>query len=302
MKKIILFFLTIYCTSSCTNNHILQSFQYFKSEKQPLIIKTQTWNTEYPYFKEIFTKGATIGLYILPENTNNIHTYKNRYAKAHLIKNQLTWSKYPEIYLYKEAVKVYAYYPYQSQININPQNIPIYIPSDASQTKDYMCGTQAHGQRKTNKYSPIALLHMKHTLSLLNIQIRLTPEVKNSHHLKAIQIGNKFGGTALSFKGSLNIQTGDIHRKTGINTSTRLNIKPSYPLNMDSNQSFNVMVIPTSQIKIEGDIEFIFFINEKRYKYLIPAQTKWEKGIKYSYDFLFDGHKITLHQAESNKW
>ena len=71
---------------------------------------------------------------------------------------------------------------------------------------------------------------------------------------------------------------------------------------MDSNQSFNVMVIPTSQIKKEGDIEIIFFINEKRYKYLIPAQTKWEKGIKYSYDFLFDGHKITLHQAESNKW
>ena len=55
-------------------------------------------------------------------------------------------------------------------------------------------------------------------------------------------------------------------------------------------------------IKKEGDIEIIFFINEKRYKYLIPAQTKWEKGIKYSYDFLFDGHKITLHQAESNKW
>ncbi len=305
MKKIILLFLSIYSTFSCTNSHHLyQSFKNSNSEKQPLIIKTQTWNSEYPYFTEIFTKGATLGLYVIPENRHHTaySNHKNMYAKAHLINNQLTWSKYPEVYLYKEAVKVYAYYPYQPQTNMNLHNIPILISPDASQTKDYMCGTQAHGQRKINKHSPIALLYMKHTLSLLNIQIRLTPEIKNSYYLTAIQVGNKYGGNALSFRGSLNLQTGDIHRKTGTNNSTRLNIKPPLPLHTKTNQSFNVMVIPTSQVKRDGDIEIVFIINEKRYKYLIPEQTEWKKGRKYSYDFLFDGYHIILHHTESNKW
>jgi len=301
MKKMILLILSIYCTVSCTNNHIPQSLVNFNFEKQPLILKTQIWNTE------MFPKETMMGLFITKENTNNIYSgymnNKNICAKAELIENEFIWNKYPEIYLYKEAINIYAYSPYQPLSNIDPHNIPIYISSDASQTKDYMYGTNVHGQRKINKYSPIALLNMKHSLTLLDIQVRLTPGTKSHYyHLKAIQVGNKSGGSALSFKGTLNIQTGEINKYVGTNASTRLNINSLYPLKKDTKESYKLMVIPTSRIKTDGDIEIIFIINDKRYKFLIPAHTEWKKGRKYLYDFLFDGYKILLYQTKSYKW
>ena len=106
MKKMILLILSIYCTVSCTNNHIQQSLVNFNFEKQPLILKTQIWNTE------MFPKETMMGLFITKENTNNIYSgymnNKNICAKAELIENEFIWNKYPEIYLYKEAINIYA--------------------------------------------------------------------------------------------------------------------------------------------------------------------------------------------------
>ena len=95
-----------------------------------------------------------------------------------------------DIYLNEEPVTVYAYYPYQSQVDFDPENIPVRISPDASLTKDYMYGIQASGQRAVNQISPVALLNMNHTLSLLSFQLRITPEAEGCFLLHAIQIGN----------------------------------------------------------------------------------------------------------------
>lgn len=145
-------------------------------------------------------------------------------AEAFLVNNKLNWRQSPDIYLNEEPVTVYAYYPYQSQVNFDPENIPVRISPDASLTKDYMYGIQASGQRAVNQISPVALLNMNHTLSLLSFQLRMTPEAEGCFLLHAIQIGNKAGGTALCFRGKMNIKTGNIGGCAGTNASTRLKL------------------------------------------------------------------------------
>ena len=198
---------------SCTNDYDPGLIENLGIKEQPLRIITKVLTTKSPNFMQEFTKGSVIGLHVVSENTGNIYDsnpdYKNVRAEAYLVNNKLNWSQSPTVYLREEPVSVYAYYPYQSQVNFDPENIPVRISPDASLTKDYMYGIQASGQRAVNRISPVALLNMNHTLSLLSFQLRLTPETEGCFLLHAIQIGNKAGGTALCFRGRMNIKTGN---------------------------------------------------------------------------------------------
>lgn len=219
-----------------------------------------------------------------------------------MVNNKLNWSQSPTVYLREEPVSVYAYYPYQSQVNFDPENIPVRISPDASLTKDYMYGIQASGQRAVNRISPVALLNMNHTLSLLSFQLRLTPETEGCFLLHAIQIGNKAGGTALCFRGRMNIKTGNIGGCAGTNASTRLKLNSPRMLKKIPDEPQQLMVIPTSHIRTDGDVEVLFTINETTFKYKVPADTKWEKGKRYIYDLLFNGKDITLENVSTSEW
>ena len=216
------------CIFSCTNDYDPVLIENLGMKKQPLKIITKVLTTKSPNFIQEFTRGSVIGLHVVSENTGNIYDsnpdYKNVRAEAFLIHNKLDWRQSPEIYLNEEPVTVYAYYPYQSQVDFDPENIPVRISPDASLTKDYMYGIQASGQRAVNQISPVALLNMNHTLSLLSFQLRMTPEAEGCFLLHAIQIGNKAGGTALCFGGKMNIKTGNIGGCAGTNASTRLKL------------------------------------------------------------------------------
>ena len=253
-----------------------------------------------------FTRGSVIGLHVVSESTGNIYDsnpdYKNVRAEAFLVNNKLNWRQSPDIYLNEEPVTVYAYYPYQSQVNFDPENIPVRISPDASLTKDYMYGIQASGQRAVNQISPVALLNMNHTLSLLSFQLRITPEAEGCFLLHAIQIGNKAGGTALCFKGKMNIKTGNIGGCAGTNASTRLKLNTPRMLKKIPDEPQQLMVIPTSRIRTDGDVEVLFTINETTFKYKIPANTKWEKGKRYIYNLLFNGKDITLENVSTSEW
>lgn len=268
------------CIFSCTNDYDPVLIENLGMKKQPLKIITKVLTTKSPNFIQEFTRGSVIGLHVVSENTGNIYDsnpdYKNVRAEAFLIHNKLDWRQSPEIYLNEEPVTVYAYYPYQSQVDFDPENIPVRISPDASLTKDYMYGIQASGQRAVNQISPVALLNMNHTLSLLSFQLRMTPEAEGCFLLHAIQIGNKAGGTALCFGGKMNIKTGNIGGCAGTNASTRLKLNTPLMLKKISDEPQQLMVIPTSRIRTDGDVEVLFTINETTFKYKVPANTKWE--------------------------
>ena len=161
---------------SCTNDYDPGLIENLGMKEQPLRIITKVLTTKSPNFMQEFTRGSVIGLHVVSESTGNIYDsnpdYKNVRAEAFLVNNKLNWRQSPDIYLNEEPVTVYAYYPYQSQVNFDPENILVRISPDASLTKDYMYGIQASGQRAVNQISPVALLNMNHTLSLLSFQLR----------------------------------------------------------------------------------------------------------------------------------
>ena len=291
---------------SCTNDYDPGLIENLGMKEQPLRIITKVLTTKSPNFMQEFTRGSVIGLHVVSESTGNIYDsnpdYKNVRAEAFLVNYKLNWRQSPDIYLNEEPVTVYAYYPYQSQVNFDPENIPVRISPDASLTKDYMYGIQASGQRAVNQISPVALHNMNHTLSLLSFQLRITPEAEGCFLLHAIQIGNKAGGTALCFKGKMNIKTGNIGGCAGTNASTRLKLNTPRMLKKIPDEPQQLMVIPTSRIRTDGDVEVLFTINETTFKYKIPANTKWEKGKRYIYNLLFNGKDITLENVSTSEW
>ena len=291
---------------SCTNDYDPGLIENLGMKEQPLRIITKVLTTKSPNFMQEFTRGSVIGLHVVSESTGNIYDsnpdYKNVRAEAFLVNYKLNWRQSPDIYLNEEPVTVYAYYPYQSQVNFDPENIPVRISPDASLTKDYIYGIQASGQRAVNQISPVALLNMNHTLSLLSFQLRITPEAEGCFLLHAIQIGNKAGGTALCFKGKMNIKTGNIGGCAGTNASTRLKLNTPRMLKKIPDEPQQLMVIPTSRIRTDGDVEVLFTINETTFKYKIPANTKWEKGKRYIYNLLFNGKDITLENVSTSEW
>ena len=143
---------------------------------------------------------------------------------------------------------------------------------------------------------------MNHTLSLLSFQLRITPEAEGCFLLHAIQIGNKAGGTALCFKGKMNIKTGNIGGCAGTNASTRLKLNTPRMLKKIPDEPQQLMVIPTSRIRTDGDVEVLFTINETTSNIKIPANTKWEKGKRYIYNLLFNGKDITLENVSTSEW
>lgn len=291
---------------SCTNDYDPGLIENLGMKEQPLRIITKVLTTKSPNIMQEFTRGSVIGLHVVSESTGNIYDsnpdYKNVRAEAFLVNYKLNWRQSPDIYLNEEPVTVYAYYPYQSQVNFDPENIPVRISPDASLTKDYMYGIQASGQRAVHQISPVALLNMNHTLSLLSFQLRITPEAEGCFLLHAIQIGNKAGGTALCFKGKMNIKTGNIGGCAGTNASTRLKLNTPRMLKKIPDEPQQLMVIPTSRIRTDGDVEVLFTINETTFKYKIPANTKWEKGKRYIYNLLFNGKDITLENVSTSEW
>lgn len=306
MNKLLLFLMMSVSIFSCTNEYDTELIENLGMKEQSLKIITKVLTAKSANFMQEFSPGSVIGLHIVAERTGNIYDsnpdYKNVRAEAYMSNNKLNWRQNPEIFLHKEPVTVYAYYPYQSQVNFDPENIPVRISPDASLTKDYMYGIQARGQRAVNQTSPVALLTMNHTLSLLEFQLRLSPETEGCYLLDAVQIGNKAGGTALCFRGKMNIKTGNIGGCAGTNASTRLKLNTPHMLKKIPDKPLQMMVIPTSGIKADGDAEVIFSINEMTFKYKVPAKTKWEKGKRYIYNLIFNGKDITLDTISIDEW
>lgn len=294
------------CIFSCTNDYDPVLIENLGMKKQPLKIITKVLTTKSPNFIQEFTRGSVIGLHVVSENTGNIYDsnpdYKNVRAEAFLIHNKLDWRQSTRDLPERGTGHRLCLLPYSRRLISIRRISPVRISPDASLTKDYMYGIQASGQRAVNQISPVALLNMNHTLSLLSFQLRMTPEAEGCFLLHAIQIGNKAGGTALCFGGKMNIKTGNIGGCAGTNASTRLKLNTPLMLKKISDEPQQLMVIPTSRIRTDGDVEVLFTINETTFKYKVPANTKWEKGKRYIYNLLFNGKDITLENVSASEW
>lgn len=307
MNKLLLIVLLLTIITSCSDEYNLSSYTKGTHQKK-LCITTKILSTKSITLTEQFSAGSTMGLYITSEKKKDLRTgnckFKNVKALAiNSTDKAIKWKLLPEVYLKDtEMLKIYAYHPYQN--NHLATHIPIYISPVASLTKDYMYGKLAKGHKPVNIYCPYVLLSMRHALSLIEFQIKLNKNISGLQKLNAIQISNKAGGNMLHTKGTLDVTTGNItYYNNSSNVSTLLKTDHFIPLKHELYEKYKILVMPTDHPTInKGDIEILFIINEKSYKYLIPEQTQWKKGHKYLYEFLFNGKDIVLEKLTITNW
>lgn len=174
-------------------------------------------------------------------------------------------------------VMIYAYSPYKVQIPLDPTSIPIKISPIAAETPSYEYGRLSQGQKEVNRKSPLAKLSMNYALSLLSFEIYQDSDINGLFKLTSIQIGNRAGGNTLQYTGTMDIVTGNIKGTPGAYKATLLTIDPSVTLRHAKAEEQNIRIVPTYSPIREKEVEAIFTINGRTYKYIIR---KAPAGIK----------------------
>lgn len=306
MRNLLLFITLISCLTGCSNESNFAAIESISAKEKPLVIITRILTTRSAGFVQEFKEGSEIGMLITREKDGGLYDddsdYINVKAEANLISNKISWRQTPEVRLNFDPATVYAYYPYQSQMNLSVASIPVKLSADAMETPDYMYGTHAVGQKIVNSLSPMALLNMNHALALLSFQLNLPEGTSGDYRLSAIQVGNKAGGSALICKGMMDIRSGVITRIAGCRNSTRLHLPEAVALRNEYCDAHQIMVIPTTAPIAEGDIEVLFTINGKSYTYKVPSHTMWEKGRKYLYKLTLSGESLTMNEVTVTDW
>lgn len=306
MNKLVLFFTLISCLTGCSSESNFSVIESMGTKEKPLEIVTRIITTKSPNFVQEFKDKSVIGLLITSENNGELYggnsRYKNVKATARLMNDKIFWQQMPAVHVTFEPAIVYAYYPYREQEQFDAASIPVHISPDASQSCDYMYGTHAVGQKIVNSLSPMVMLYMNHALSLISFQVNMQTGETGDYQLNSIQLGNKAGGTALKCKGMMDIKTGRINGTASCNTPTRLLLPQPITLTTTYSDPKSLMVIPTSTPIAEGDIEALFTINGRSYKFRIPAGTAWKKGYKYLYKLSLGGETLTLKEVFVTSW
>ena len=309
MRNLVLFTSMILSFWGCSNDKDFGGLENIGWNEKPLQITTRILTTKSTNFIQEFKEGSMLGLQItsgtVDDLYNGISTYKNVSVKAYRVNGKIRWQQSPEVILDSNEATIYAYYPYQEDINFNARQIPVKLAPNALETDDYMYGTHAIGQKAVNSTSPLVLLSMNHALSLISFQLNLSKGTTGALIISSVQVGNKPGGTTLVSEGTLDITTGDIIGSTARSTSASTVLSLTNPVTLINEKycdPMRLMVIPPSGTIGTGDVETLFTINGETYKFDIPANTQWEKGKKYLYKLSFNGRSLQLRDVSITDW
>lgn len=158
MRNLLLFITLISCLSGCSNEGNIAAIETISAKEKPLEIVTRILTTKSANFIQEFKEGSEIGLLVTREKNGGLYDedsdYINVKVHANLISNKISWRQTPEVVLNFDPAIVYAYYPYQSQMNLSVASIPVKLSPDATRTPDYMYGTHAIGQKNSEQHLP----------------------------------------------------------------------------------------------------------------------------------------------------
>lgn len=300
MNKLILSIAVAISLEGCseTNNIVWQTL---KTESQPRELKISTciFSFKSSTFKETFTSGSLMGVFVVPDQPGATKLsgceYKNIRAQAiRQTDHSLRWECEPGILLGEYPIRVYAYYPYRPTASRDTASIPLRISADARLTPDFRFGTLTRGHKPINRHSPLAVLCMNPALAQLSFRLTLKNDSGVPHHLESIQVGNCPGSTRFCQRGQLNIADGTISGFPETPGATILSFRPAKILKVQAAEPFPIRVIPLSKPLQKPEIEVIFRIDERSYRYRFPVGTLWKSGYEYAYYFSFDGRRIYL--------
>lgn len=300
MNKLILSIAVAIFLEGCSDTSSIL-LQTMKTESQPKELKISTciFSFKSSTFKETFSSGSSMGVFVLPDQTGTtaLHRcqYKNIRATAfRKTDHSLRWECEPDILLGEHPIRVYAYYPYRPTASRDTASIPLRISANARLTPDFRFGTLTRGHKPINRQSPVAVLCMNHALAQLCFRLTLKNDSGVPRNLESIQVGNCPGSTRFCQRGQLNIADGSISGFPETPGATILSFRPAKKLEVKPAEHFHIRVIPLSEPLQKSEIEVIFRIDQRSYRYRFPVGTLWESGYEYAYYFSFDGRRIHL--------
>lgn len=300
MNKLILSIAVAIFLEGCSDNSNIL-LQTMKTESQPRELKISTciFSFKSSTFKETFTSGSSMGVFVLPcrPGTSALSRCQYKNIRATAIRQtdrRLRWKCEPGILVGEHPLRVYAYYPYRPTASRDTASIPLRISANARLTPDFRFGTLTRGHKPINRQSPVAVLGMHHALAQLSFQLTLKNDSGVPRYLESIQVGNCPGSTRFCQRARLNIADGTISGFPETTGATILNFRPAKKLEVKSAEHFPIRVIPLSEPLRQREIEVIFRIDQQSYRYRFPVGTLWKSGYEYAYYFSFDGRRVCL--------
>lgn len=302
MNKQLLSITIAICLSSCSDNSTFLSEKAHRPDRPVLQLATRTFALHSLRWEEAFEENATLDVYVVAEHSDKIYqkTYAYPPVKAKAVRQadgRIQWKTDRPVPLDARPVRVYICYPYQSPATFFGAGRPLRISPVARYTPDYRHGRLTRGHKSVNRSCPYALMSMQHLLSLLSFRLVAGEGRRNDLYLQAVQVGNSPGHTAFCQEALLDIFTGRLTASPTHPGATVYRPHEPIPLSDTFSTPCNLRVLPLAKPVRKGEIEVLFTVNGKTYRYSFPSGTFWEKGYEYRYDFRLSGDRLSLVQT-----
>lgn len=292
------------CLWGCSDNSIFFIEKANNWEESVLQLTTRTFSLHSFGMEDPFEEHALLDLYVLsdyPDKTKRTPClYQSVKAKAFRhTDGRIAWKTEEPVVPGEYPIRIYAWYPYQPAVGLSPYSRLIRISPLARLTPDYRCGALTAGHKPVDRTCPYAMLAMEHLLSRLSFRVCSEEGKKANLYLEAIQVGNCPGGKAFCQEAVVDLISGRLTASAGQPGATVF--VPDKPMPVDDTFSApgKVWVLPSPKPLEAGEIEVLFTVGGKKYRYVFPKGTYWKRGYEYRYDFRLNNNELFLVETTS---
>lgn len=287
------------CLTSCSDNSTFLSEKAPCTDRPVLQLSTRTFALHSLRWEETFRENATLNVFVVTEQAGTDRKNQSicRKTKAKAFRKadgHIQWKTDEPLPLDKRPVRVHVCYPYQSPATFSPASWRLRISPQACYTPDYQTGTLAPGHKPVNRASPYAWVGMQHLLSRLSFRLTGSKAGSDRLYWQAVQVGNCSGHTAFCQEAAVDLFTGKTTAWPAHPGATLYRLPEPMPVEKTLSPACRLGVLPLANALEEGEIEVVFTVSGKKYRYAFPRGTFWEKGYEYRYDLRLDGNRLTL--------
>lgn len=290
--------------SSCPDNSTFLAEKANNRELSVLQLTTRSFSLHSFRMEETFEEQASLDLHVVPASTDKTKRIPGLYrsVKAEAFRHtdgRMVWKTEEPMVLDEHPIRIYASYPYQPSATLSPASRRLRISPLARLTPDYRRGALTRGHKPVNRTCPHAMLAMEHLLSRLSFRLTGQQGKKPKCSLEAIQVGNCPGGKAFCQEAVVDLVSGRLTAFPGHPGATVFVPDSPMPIGDAFSAPGKVWVLPSVKPMEAGEIEILFTIDGKKYRYVFPKGTYWKRGYEYRYDFRLKDDGLFLVETTS---
>ena len=229
--------------------------------------------------------GMKIGVTVVDENSNNYQgiNYNNVCYTASTLNGKQVWTADKDIMLSGVDGTLYAYYPYDE--NIDMQNISIDLVK--KEQVDWLYAKKIDGLSNNNHVTQIRL---QHALANMSISLVKGDFVGNG---KISKVALTSGAVAMS--ASLNARTGELTNQQMVGQKLEYKVQENLS---DEPVNINVLFVPT---ETENTVTVEVTVDNRAYEIETPT-VKTEQGTSYNYTLIQNSTRLELGSITVTPW